>query len=40
MAEVERGWFRRTLLQDLDAPWFWRDPAVADSELVDGRVGW
>ena len=33
MAEVERSWFRRTLLSDL-APWIWRDPAVEDRELV------
>jgi uncharacterized damage-inducible protein DinB len=33
MAEVERSWFRRTLLGDL-APRIWRDPAVEDRELV------
>ncbi len=34
MAEVERQWFRRALLHDPDAPWFWCDPRVEDSELV------
>jgi uncharacterized damage-inducible protein DinB len=34
MAEVERGWFRRTLLRQPDAPSIWYDPAVEDSELV------
>ena len=33
MAEVERSWFRRTLLGE-DAPPIWYDPAVEDSELV------
>ncbi|HEV2309216.1 MAG TPA: DinB family protein [Acidimicrobiia bacterium] len=34
MAEVERNWFRRTLLRDHDAPWLWIDDDVEDSELV------
>jgi uncharacterized damage-inducible protein DinB len=34
MAEVERNWFRRTLLDEPDAPPIWYDPAVEDSELV------
>jgi uncharacterized damage-inducible protein DinB len=34
MAEVERSWFRRTLLNEPAAPPIWRDPAVADSEFV------
>jgi uncharacterized damage-inducible protein DinB len=34
MAEVERGWFRRTLLGQPDAPSLWYDPAVEDSEFV------
>jgi len=34
MAEVERGWFRRTLLRRPDLPPIWYDPAVEDSELV------
>src|ERR1700676_4598417 len=33
MAEVERGWFRRTLLEE-DVPPIWSDPAVEDSEIV------
>ncbi|HEX8802895.1 MAG TPA: DinB family protein [Acidimicrobiales bacterium] len=33
MAEVERSWFRRTLLGE-DAPPVWYDPAVDDSEMV------
>ena len=33
MAEVERNWFRRVLLDDGAAP-IWYDPAVEDSELV------
>ncbi len=33
MAEVERSWFRRTLLRD-PAPWIWRDPDFEDRELV------
>ena len=33
MAEVERNWFRRVLLEDEAAP-IWFDPAVEDSELV------
>jgi uncharacterized damage-inducible protein DinB len=34
MAEVERNWFRCTLLNDPDAPALWYDPEVDDSELV------
>ena len=34
MAEVERSWFRRTLMRDPDAPYLWVDPAVDDRELV------
>jgi uncharacterized damage-inducible protein DinB len=34
LAEVERNWFRRTLLRDADAPWIWIDDDVDDSELV------
>src|SRR5438034_856301 len=34
MADVERSWFRRTLLCDADAPWNFRDPSVEDRELV------
>ncbi|HEV2368301.1 MAG TPA: DinB family protein [Acidimicrobiales bacterium] len=33
MAEVERNWFRRCLLEEDAAP-IWFDPAVEDSELV------
>jgi uncharacterized damage-inducible protein DinB len=34
MGEVERNWFRRTLLSDTNAPPIWYDPDVDDSELV------
>ena len=34
MGEVERGWFRRALLDEPDAPPIWYDPAIEDSELV------
>jgi hypothetical protein len=34
MAEVERSWFRRTLLDEPGAPSLWYDPEVDDSELV------
>jgi uncharacterized damage-inducible protein DinB len=34
MAEVERNWFRRVLLQEPDAPFIWSDPTVEDSDLV------
>jgi uncharacterized damage-inducible protein DinB len=34
MAEVERNWFRRVLLQDVEASPIWYDPAIEDSELV------
>ena len=34
MAEVERNWFRRTLLCDHHAPNLWIDPTIDDSELV------
>lgn len=34
MAEVERGWFRRTLLRDADAVWIWSRPNGEDRELV------
>jgi hypothetical protein len=34
LAEVERNWFRRVLLDDRLAPPIWYDPAVEDSELV------
>jgi hypothetical protein len=33
-AEVERNWFRRTLLDEPTAPPIWYDPAIEDSELV------
>ena len=34
MTEVERSWFRRTLLRDPDAPFAFRNPAVEDSEFL------
>lgn len=34
MAEVERSWFRRVLLQEPALPYIFADPAVDDSELV------
>jgi hypothetical protein len=34
MAEVERNWFRRTLLRDHAAPWLWIDDDLEDRELV------
>ena len=34
LAEVERSWFRRTLLDEPDAPPIWYDPEIKDSELV------
>lgn len=34
MAEVERGWFRRTLLRDADAVWIWSRPNGDDEELM------
>jgi hypothetical protein len=34
MAEVERGWFQRTLLEDPDAGPIWYDPEIEDSELI------
>ncbi|HZQ59462.1 MAG TPA: DinB family protein [Acidimicrobiales bacterium] len=34
MAEVERGWFQRTLAGDAATPYIWFDPAREDSELV------
>ena len=34
MAEVERSWFRRTLLRQPETPSIWYDPAKEDSELV------
>ena len=34
MAEVERGWFRRVLLDQADAGPIWSDPDREDSELV------
>jgi hypothetical protein len=34
MADVERGWFTRTLLREPDTPPLFYDPAVEDSELV------
>ncbi len=34
MTDVERGWFRRTLLCDDAAPLVWKDPAVPDRDLV------
>lgn len=34
MAEVERSWFRRTLLCDGEAPHIWYDPNVDDRDLV------
>ncbi len=34
MAEVERNWFRRVLLEESGCPPLWFDPAVEDSELV------
>jgi uncharacterized damage-inducible protein DinB len=34
MAEVERGWFQRTLQEDPSAGPIWYDPSIEDSELV------
>jgi uncharacterized damage-inducible protein DinB len=34
MAEVERSWFRRALLDDPDAPDIWPGPAPEDAELA------
>ena len=34
MAEVERNWFRRVLLEDSGAGPIWYDPQIDDSELV------
>jgi Protein of unknown function (DUF664) len=34
MAEVERGWFRLTLMLDAAAPDIWLDREIEDSELV------
>jgi uncharacterized damage-inducible protein DinB len=34
MAEVERGWFRRVLLDEGDAGPIWSDPNREDSELI------
>lgn len=34
VAEVERIWFQRVLLDRPDAPYIWFDPAIDDSELV------
>ncbi len=34
MAEVERGWFRRTLLDEPDVPYLFADEVVEDSDLV------
>ncbi len=34
MAEVERNWFRRVLLEETAAGPIWFDPAIEDSELV------
>src|SRR3954453_15364019 len=33
MAEVERSWFRRTLLRDPSAPWLWGDPNLDDADV-------
>ena len=33
MAEVERNWFRRTLLREPECPDIWYDPAIEDSEM-------
>ncbi|MGC5018371.1 DinB family protein [Micromonospora sp. DT47] len=37
MAEVERGWFRRTMAGE-DAPWIWRTEDDRDADF-DGAVG-
>jgi hypothetical protein len=34
MAEVERGWFGRTLARDPELPYIWADDEVDDRELV------
>jgi uncharacterized damage-inducible protein DinB len=34
LTEVERNWFRRTLLGDESAPWVWPDPGNEDLELA------
>jgi hypothetical protein len=34
MAEVERNWFHRTLLDDPSAPYIWFEAEFDDSELV------
>ena len=34
MAEVERSWFRRTLLRQPETPPIWYDPEIEDSEMI------
>jgi hypothetical protein len=34
MAEVEQGWFRRTLLSDADARFIFFDEAIEDSDMA------
>src|SRR3974390_327053 len=34
MAEVERNWFRRTLLDEPDTPFLWRDWGLEDGDLL------
>jgi uncharacterized damage-inducible protein DinB len=40
MAEVERSWFRRTLLADVDAPWLWQRERGDDRDVdpIDDAV--
>jgi uncharacterized damage-inducible protein DinB len=40
MAEVERNWFHRVLLEEPETPFIWADPVVDDAELIVDDADW
>ena len=40
MAEVERNWFHRVLLEEPETPFLWADPGIDDVELIVDDADW
>jgi uncharacterized damage-inducible protein DinB len=40
MAEVERDWFHRVLLEEPETPFIWADPVIDDAELIVDDADW
>jgi uncharacterized damage-inducible protein DinB len=40
MAEVERNWFHRVLLEEPETPFIWTDPVIEDIEFIVDDADW